>query len=109
MATINDTFLGMSMKKILLSLGVLALCGCVYHPPVFQGNVLTPEKVQQIHVGMTMDQVTAILGSPVLESMYSTNQVTYIYTSQKAGKTIEVKKLEIDFKNSRVALVRTAL
>lgn len=97
------------MKKYIWIFVSIFLCGCVYHPPVFQGNVLTPEKVQKIHNGMTVDEVTSTLGSPVMKSIYNTNQVTYIYTSQKAGKKIEIKKLEIDFTNNRVSNVRTSL
>ncbi|MDP1573592.1 MAG: outer membrane protein assembly factor BamE [Coxiellaceae bacterium] len=99
------------MKKYLslLIAASIILCGCVYHPPVFQGNVLTPEKVQQIHTGMTSEEVVAKLGTPVLKNAYETNQITYIYTSQKASKQMEIKKLEIDFTNNRVATVRTWL
>ena len=99
------------MKKYLslLVAASITLCGCVYHPPVFQGNVLTPEKVQQIHTGMTSEQVVAQLGSPVLKNAYSTNQITYIYTSQKANKKMEIKKLEVDFTNNRVSNIRTWL
>lgn len=87
----------------------LALCGCVYEPTVLQGNVLTPSKVQQIHNGMTPDQVVDKLGDPVMKNMYDDNQMSYIYTSQKSGDKIEIKKLEIDFKNNHVSNVRTWL
>jgi outer membrane protein assembly factor BamE len=100
------------MKKLLL-IGAMAatmsLCGCVYHPPIYQGNVLTPEKMQSIQPGMTSEQVVAKLGNPVLKNVYAQNRMTYIYTSQPTKAKMEIKKLQIDFRNNRVSNVRTWL
>lgn len=100
------------MKKLLLSLPIfftLTLCGCVYHPSITQGNVLTPQKMESIHNGMTSEQVVQLLGTPVLKNVFANNHMSYIYTTQESRKKIVIKKLEIDFQNDRVVNVRTWL
>lgn len=100
------------MKKLLAvvcALTVIALCGCVYHPPFQQGNILTPAKVQAVKTGMTVSQVTTILGSPVLQNMYADNRMTYVYTSSPSHNQMVIKKVMIDFANGQVVNIRTAL
>lgn len=100
------------MKKLFISAALattISLCGCVYHPPIYQGNVLTPAKMQSIQLGMTSAQVIQKLGSPVLKNVYSQNHMSYIYTSQPTKEKMVIKKLEIDFKNDHVSNVRTWL
>ena len=100
------------MKKLVAlfcAAGILCLTSCVYRPAFEQGNILTPAKVQSITPGMTSAQVTAKLGSPVLENMYSDNRMTYVYTSSPSHSKIVVKKVMIEFKNDHVVNIRTAL
>lgn len=100
-----------SMKtlRFFLLLITATLCGCVYHQPFEQGNILTTSKVQSIQPGMTSAEVIAKLGSPVLENMYKDNRMTYVYTSQPSRNQTIVKKLEIDFRNNHVTNIRTDL
>lgn len=100
------------MKKLFIlfcMLTVIILCGCVYHPPFQQGNILTPAKIQSVKPGMTSAQVITILGSPVLQNMYADNRMTYVYTSSPSHNKIVIKKVMIDFSNGQVVNVRTAL
>lgn len=98
------------MKKLLGALLIAtAVCGCVYHQPFEQGNVLTTSKVQSIHPGMSSAQVVATLGSPVLKNVYANRRMTYVYTNQPSRNQMIVKKLEIHFKNDRVTNIRTDL
>ena len=100
------------MKKIVafgFAITLAGLCGCVYHPTITQGNVLTPVKMQSIQIGMTSAQVVEKLGSPVLKNVYADDHVAYIYTTQATHQKMVIKKLEIDFKNDRVTNVRTWL
>ena|SRR3990167_720084 len=106
------TQLVLLMKKMIALIStacIITLSGCVYHPPFQQGNILTPAKVQKIQPGMTVDQVTKILGSPVLQNMYADNHMVYIYTSSPSRKEMVIKKVMIDFVNGQVTNVRTAL
>lgn len=100
------------MKKTAFVLAVLlstVLCGCVYHPPVQQGNILTPTKVSMIHNGMSSQEVTAQLGSPVLQNMYSDNRLTYIYTNQTNRSDFSTKRVIVQFQNNQVVNVQSDL
>lgn len=79
------------MKKILFTCAMLflgsQLSGCVlfhgYAPAIQQGNVIVPAQVNQIHNGMSKDQVQAIMGSPVYITTFSDSRYDYVYTYQK--------------------------
>lgn len=100
------------MKKAVFVLAALlstVLCGCVYHPPVQQGNILSRAKVSMIHNGMSPQEVTAQLGSPVLQNMYSDNRLTYIYTNQTNRSDFSAKRVIIQFQNNQVVNVQSDL
>lgn len=100
------------MKKlgfVLLLVVAVALCGCVYHQPFEQGNVITLSKAQSVQPGMNSADVITKLGSPVLKNVYADQRMTYVYTSQPSRNQTIVKKLEINFRNDRVTNVRTDL
>jgi len=78
------------------SLMTLALTGCskvyvpsfvkVYQPDIEQGNVLEPDQVAKLHVGMPRSQVHQILGTPALKDIFhDKQQETYVFYD-KPGK-----------------------
>ncbi len=80
----------------LLALLALSLSGCtsvyvpsfikVYQPDIAQGNVLEPDRVAQVQVGMSKNQVNQILGTPALQDIFHRNQrETYVFYD-KRGK-----------------------
>jgi len=79
------------IQKIIIALTfLLMLNGCVHKMDIEQGNVISAEKIRQIHLGMTKDQVIEILGEPVLTDPTNSNQLDYVYTSKPGqGKIIE--------------------
>ena len=97
------------MKKLrtFLLLITALLCGCVYHQPIRQGNVLSPTKTQAIHQGMTSEEVVAKLGSPVLENMYSDNRMTYVYTNQPKRNKTEITHFIVQFQNDQVVNIQS--
>lgn len=97
----------MKHLRFALLLITAALCGCVYHQPFQQGNILTPSKMQAIHNGMTSEAVVAKLGSPVLQNMYADNRMNYVYTQQPTRHKTMVKRMVIQFQNDRVVDVST--
>lgn len=102
---------GLFMKflRFFLLLVTAALCGCVYHQPFDQGNILSPSKTQQIHRGMSSEEVVAKIGSPVLENMYSDNRMTYVYTRQPTRNKMEVTRFIVQFQNDHVVNIQTDL
>lgn len=88
---------------------VLALCitmsGCLFkafHPTIQQGNIITDSKANAIHNGMSIQAVTDILGSPILQNIYPNGQIAYVYTLQVRGGKIHKRYLVIRFQGGRV-------
>ncbi|HEU4515897.1 MAG TPA: outer membrane protein assembly factor BamE [Steroidobacteraceae bacterium] len=64
---------------------LLALCGagCVYRMDVQQGNLLDPEQVGQVEVGMTRSQVRFLLGTPMVIDSFDADRWDYIYSLRR--------------------------
>ncbi|RDH41082.1 MAG: outer membrane protein assembly factor BamE [Candidatus Aquirickettsiella gammari] len=72
------------MKKLFISFLLLMLSGChiVYRPSVQSGNILKQSTIDQLKLGMTMEQVRYLLGSCVLQSPFQSGRKDYIYFYQ---------------------------
>ncbi|MDY6943738.1 MAG: outer membrane protein assembly factor BamE [Pseudomonadota bacterium] len=73
---------------ITLVLGATILTGCsspsvlqkvVYRPSIQQGNALEEEKIAQLQVGMTREQVRYLLGTPVVNTIFDDQRWEYVY------------------------------
>lgn len=91
-------------KRFLLSLAVcLLLTGCLrpYTPSIQQGNIISQDEISQLKIGMSQDDVQYLLGQPVLQQTFASNQWDYVYTYQpKNGRTIQEQRLSLFFNNS---------
>lgn len=102
------------MKKLLMILCVaLALNGCThfikpYRPPIQQGNIITDDMMRQLKVGMTKEQVAAILGEPVLTNTFEQDTWLYVYTFQPSKGPSKRKNVTIFFKQGRVSAWRAS-
>lgn len=71
---------------LLLTLG-LSACSTikkvVYRIDVPQGNYLEQEKVNQLRVGMNQEQVTYLLGSPVLIDTFAQQRWNYVFIKRE--------------------------
>ena len=89
---------------IIATLFSFCLGGCIikpYQTPIQQGNILSEKQINQVHEGMTSNQITQKLGQPVLTNLYN-NYLTYVYTylATKHSST-EKMKLVITLKNNK--------
>ncbi|MGL5949256.1 MAG: outer membrane protein assembly factor BamE [Aeromonas sp.] len=72
----------MSLKSLLLAaLTALTLSGCglVYRIDIPQGNYVEQKQVDKLRHGMTPEQVTYVLGSPMLRDSFSRERWYYLY------------------------------
>lgn len=97
----------MKIVRYFLLLITTVLCGCVYHQPIEQGNILSASKTQAIHRGMSSEAVIAKLGSPVLENMYSDNRMTYVYTNDPKRNEMHIKRFIVQFQNDQVVNIQS--
>ena len=88
----------------LLILG-LSLSGCVHKVTIEQGNIITQDMVNQLHPGMTSDQVQFILGHPVLVETFEANRADYVYTLETNGTFVHKKRLTLFFKDGHLSRI----
>lgn len=94
----------------MLILIVSSLTSCsilrVHKQDIQQGNVYTSEDTSRLHVGMSQEEVTDIMGEPVDTQLFSNNRATYVYTFQKGYGDRQETKITLTFVNGRVASIQ---
>lgn len=90
------------LKCLIAATLLLSLSAC-YHPDIQQGNDLNDAQVKQLQIGMSRQQVFAILGEPVLNNLFDRDTLTYVYTNNpNRGKSTE-RKVILRFKQNRLS------
>jgi len=95
------------MKKFplitLLICTLLAVSGCsrfdVYKIGIRQGNIITPEKVEQLELGMNKEQVTFLLGKPLVKDTFDPNRWDYFWSFKKGDEYFNQKHITLRFEN----------
>ena len=88
------------MKKILIIIYacLLLISGCSIHKlDVQQGNVITPDMIAKLKVGMNMDRVRYLLGSPPITDPFHQNRWDYTYTYRERDQQVETSHLTLTF------------
>ena len=85
---------------------IFSLSGCsslydtfVYQIDVTQGNYIEDDKLDQVTLGMSQEQVIFILGSPMLIDQFDSSKWYYIRYIKPGGKPIEQDKVVFTFDN----------
>lgn len=76
-----------------------------YKMDIVQGNVVTREFVEALQPGMPRDQVRAILGTPLLTSVFHGNRWDYVFTFNRQGQEPQQRKVVVFFKDDLVERV----
>jgi len=87
----------------------LSACALSYHPDVNQGNYVTSEALGQVEVGMTRQQVSFILGTPVAASPFHGNRWDYVYFLESSYQQNRRAHAVIWFENETVARIETRI
>lgn len=69
-----------------------------YKVDVLQGNVVTREQAQALQPGMARDQVRAVLGSPLLASVFHADRWDYVFTLRRQGQPPQQRRVTVFFK-----------
>jgi len=107
----------MKSKHLLLvalipALITLTACGSWWLPrphkiDIQQGNLLTPEVVAEVKVGMSKGEVIGILGRPLTTNQINPDRWEYIYSVNRSGEKPKVKRLSLQFQGETVAELET--
>ena len=108
-----------SIQKIIIAVacGVLASCSSgtmssssinpvnwitPYKVDVIQGNFVSREQIEQLQAGMTRDQVKAVLGTPLLTSLFHADRWDYVFTLKRQGVEPQSFKYTVFFKGDQL-------
>ena len=69
----------------------------VYKLRVQQGNIVTPEMLEQLKPGMSKNQVAFVMGNPVLKDSFSTRQWDYLYRQERREDNITQYHIRVHF------------
>lgn len=97
-----------AISALLLSVG-----GCSsfypYKMEIRQGNYISPEMRKKIKLGMSRQQVTSMLGSPLVSDVFHANRWDYIYRLEEKGKLVEQQRLTLFFEGDIVKRIEDNL
>lgn len=92
-----------------LALTLALAAGCVYVPPVTQGNYLKQSDLKQLKVGMTTKQVRYLFGKPTLPNPFETGIWRYVYYYKPGARSPEhIYRLTVYFDNGKVQRFTTS-
>jgi outer membrane protein assembly factor BamE len=95
------------MRKLLF-VAVLAVatsgCGVLYKQPIYQGNLIEKKAADQLQVGMSRQQVQALLGTPAVADPFHHDRWDYVATERtgRMGHT-QVKDLTLWFQGDSLS------
>lgn len=98
----------MWMKHLIAAaLTAITLSGCslVYRIDIPQGNYVEQKQVSKLRQGMTREQVSYVLGSPMLKDTFDANTWYYLYEFQPGHGQKERKELTVRFANERLVAI----
>lgn len=99
----------MRISIIFISL-LLASCGWLapHKLEIRQGNLISPEMRERVKIGMTQQQVKAVLGTPLIGDPFHANRWDYLYRFTQEGVLIEEKRMTLYFDNDSLQRIEDA-
>lgn len=76
-----------------------------YKMDIQQGNVVTPEMIAKLQLGMTRSQVRFALGTPLVVDPFRNDRWDYVYLYMKAGEVTEKRLYKVRFSEDKLARV----
>ena len=109
----NPMALHLRSPLLPLTLALVLLSGCsgslsflsAYRINVEQGNIVTPEMIEQLQPGMTRRQVRFVMGTPLIEDTFNTDRWDYRYFLRNGNKTLKESKLSVFFEGDNLVNV----
>ncbi|MGA1693438.1 MAG: outer membrane protein assembly factor BamE [Burkholderiaceae bacterium] len=74
-----------------------------FRPEVSQGNVITAEQANRLAVGLTKEQVRALLGTPLLMDPFRDNRWDYVFDLRRTDGSRERRRFQVEFESGKLA------
>lgn len=80
--------------------------GCIYRMDIQQGNLLDPEQVDQVEIGMTRSQVRFLLGTPMVIDTFDPDRWDYVYSLRRGhSRKVARRHLVVWFEGDTVTRI----
>ncbi len=76
-----------------------------YKIDILQGNVVVREQVQALQPGMPREQVQAVLGTPLVASVFHADRWDYVFTFKRQGQEPQMRRVTVFFEGNVLARV----
>ena len=83
----------LKVAGVILALLLLSSCIKTYKHDVQQGNILDPDRLARLEIGMSKADVQTLLGTSMLQDSFHPDRWDYFYSLRKARKKDSEKKL----------------
>jgi outer membrane protein assembly factor BamE len=85
---------------------LLTTAGCsIYKVDIQQGNVIDPDKLAQLKIGMNKNQVVFLIGNPLLTDPFHHNRWDYIHAVKPGGEKVSRKVLTLYFDGDKLVKI----
>lgn len=74
-----------------------------FRPEVSQGNVVTAEQANRLVVGMSKEQVRALLGTPLLVDPFRDHRWDYVFDLRRTDGSRERRRFQVEFEANKLA------
>lgn len=90
-------------KRLLfmLALSIFAASGCnlIYKQSIQQGNAIQQEDLDKLRLGMSMNQVSFLLGTPAIQDPFHHDRWDYVSSFSRRGEEAVMRKVTLFFEN----------
>lgn len=100
--------LSAASRAVLALTLVLPACSLLYQPNIQQGNVVTPQAIAALKLGMTREQVRYLLGTPPVRDPFHKGRWDYYFSFQKDGGPRIQQHLTLIFAHGELSVLRGA-
>lgn len=91
-------------KKLILIVLVCLLgatgCKLIYKQNIQQGNAIEQDQLDQLKIGMTMNQVAFLLGTPAIRDPFHQSRWDYLYSYSVRGGEPTTRRVTLRFENA---------
>ncbi|WMY97015.1 MAG: outer membrane protein assembly factor BamE [Arsenophonus sp.] len=95
---------------ILIIFTIILITGCsiiknfVYHPDINQGNYFNLKDILTIKLGMNKEQITYILGTPMIKEPFGVQKWYYIFYKKNSHQKTKQKTLILTFNEKSILI-----
>ena len=110
MTTFFITGKKMQIRTILISVSLaLSLTNCMSYDfarrVVQQGNLLSPEKLSRLNIGMSKNDAAILMGTSLMSPTFTNDRWDYAYTWRRGSGPTKIQNLTLYFQHDKLTRI----